>query len=623
MEDEEGEEPAGGRQAPAAGGGQPSGQRKEEAQAPAQRQPQKMETARGPVSPPSQLTPLRPKILMDTGEEPPPSGAQPQQGGQQPQEGDVGQQGGSPAAQPQARTSSQAPTIKTQQLLGLRREPPLGAAKILLDTGEFLPSAPQPSGGEQQQGGGILRARPPSGILPPPGGSPSLAASSPTGTQHTEGGQQPDVRTDTAQASPSKLLEVSEAQASTGSLPEFPPSPAREPPAAEELGALLKGRGKDVEKRAEAADYAKPAETRLGGGSEEGERRRLEELARRGRRVRVAFSTAFSATDAAAGCPTPQKRLVQEVYGMAERRARELMRQHPWLYYDMALDIAYAELADKGVIKLEELEGGGERVSVQAPFRYKTVLLARGGKMVELPEGWGEWDEGRRAEWLRRKLGELGSGEAAFAVVSEDIYGNVKVEQVFVQPEGPLGREAPTWAGVAGVPADLDALKRVRPNLVTVARGQLEEYLSPPKVTYAVKAVAEGGREVALEAPLTREQFEAELRRVSPGALFQLAGVWVQAPSGSPSKEELDRLYGEFLAAWAARQGYRRLKAGGETVEVPENLGTMKAPVGGSALFLKPETKTFQLVGGGSSATVTVTEKVPVAAWIPPELRSF
>jgi chromosome segregation ATPase len=44
------------------------------------------------------------------------------------------------------------------------------------------------------------------------------------------------------------------AQASTEALPEFPPSPARKPPAAEELEALLKGRGKDVEKRAEAAN---------------------------------------------------------------------------------------------------------------------------------------------------------------------------------------------------------------------------------------------------------------------------------------------------------------------------------------------------------------------------------
>jgi chromosome segregation ATPase len=44
------------------------------------------------------------------------------------------------------------------------------------------------------------------------------------------------------------------AQASTEALPEFPPSLARLAPAAEELGALLKGRGKDVEKRAEAAN---------------------------------------------------------------------------------------------------------------------------------------------------------------------------------------------------------------------------------------------------------------------------------------------------------------------------------------------------------------------------------
>jgi len=44
------------------------------------------------------------------------------------------------------------------------------------------------------------------------------------------------------------------AQASTGSLPELPPSPVRKLPAAEELEALLKGRGKDVEKRAEAAN---------------------------------------------------------------------------------------------------------------------------------------------------------------------------------------------------------------------------------------------------------------------------------------------------------------------------------------------------------------------------------
>jgi hypothetical protein len=481
---------------------------------------------------------------MDTGEEPPPSGAQPQQGGQQPQEGAAGQQGGSPAAQPQARAVSQAPTIKTQ--------PRLGAAKILLDTGEPLPSAPQPSDQQPQQGGGFLRARPPSGA--PFDAQPLLSASSPSGQQQAQGGDR------------------------QGSSP-------------------------------------------TGGQQEEEEKRRLEEMARRGRQVRVAFNTAFSYTETETGCPTPQKQTVRAVYEMAERRAGELMRQHPWLYRDMALDIAYAELADKGVIRLEELKGGGQRVSLQAPLRYKTVLLARGGKMVELPEDWGKWDERRRAEWLRQKLGELGSDEAAFAVVSEDAFGGVKVEQVFVQPEGPLGGEAPVWAGVAGVPADLDALKRVRPNLVTVARGQLEEYLSPPKVAYAVRAVSADGREVALEAPLTREQFEAELRRRSPGAVFQLAGVWVQAPSGSPSGEELDRLYGEFLAAWAARQGYRRVKAGGETVEVPENLGTEKAPVGGSALFLKPAVRTGQTAGASLGATVT--EQKPVATWLPPELRSF
>jgi hypothetical protein len=397
-------EKGGGGRPPSGGqpvaGGQPAAQ--------PQRQSQKREKAGEPASPPSPLSPLRSKILMDTGEEPPPSGAQPQQSGQQPQAG------------------SQAPA-QTQQLLD--QEPRLGgAAKILLDTGEPLPSKQQPSQPSQQ--GGSERAPP---------------------------------RRSTV-------------------VPEW-----------------------ELQERAEE-------EKRY----EEEARRELEGMRDRGREILVAFDTAVAQLEEKlrreGKCVPPSITRLRE---MIDERARELMRANPWLTFDWARMVAAAELADKGILKLDEVK---RQLTVESPVQYRAVALVR-GQSVELPEEWDRWDERRRAEWLHDLLKRWGADSAVIAVASRDAFGNVKVER----------------------------------QLSTVTLQQLDDYLHPKQTFYVKVLPAQGGAEERMEVPPFEE--------------------WVkQHPEYAGLPEDVKKqYYSVWIMGEAVSRGYSKIWTGSGWADVPRS----------------------------------------------------
>jgi hypothetical protein len=115
---------------------------------------------------------------------------------------------------------------------------------------------------------------------------------------------------------------------------------------------------------------------------------------------------------------------------------------------------------------------------------------------------------------------------------------------------GPLGGEAPTWAGVAGVPADLDALKKVRSNLVTVSLRQLEDYLHP-KVVHYVRVLPREGAETRMEVP----SFEEWLR---------------QHPEYAGLPEDAQRqYYSLWVLGEAARRGFSKIWTGSGWADIP------------------------------------------------------
>jgi len=364
-----------------------------------------------------------------------PSGGQPPEGGQP-------VAGGQPATQPQARAGSQAPP--TQQLLGQAR---LGAsaAKILLDTGEPLPSAPQQQEGAQA------------------------------------GGQQPSGK---VEQQPSR-----QGRGSAGGSP-------RRPTVVPEW---------ELQERAEEE-----------GRREEEARRELERLRDRGREILVAFDTAVAQLEERlrreGRCLPPSITRLRE---MIDERARELVRAHPWLTFDWARMVAAAELADKGILKLDEVK---RQLTVESPVQYRAVALIR-GQPVELPADWDRWDEKRRAEWLHDLLKRWGADSAVIAVASRDAFGNVKVER----------------------------------QLSTVTLQQLEEYLHP-KQTFYVRVLPKEGAETRMEVPPFEE--------------------WVKRhPEYAGLPEDVQKqYYSLWIMVEAASRGYSKIWTGSGWMDIPRDL---------------------------------------------------
>ena len=389
-----------------------------------------------------------------------------------------------------------------------------------------------------------------------------------------------------------------------------PPAPGEKEPQKEEVeGGERKGEPAVAPATAELQRKTNvEAEERGRPPTEERIAKTPEELAARGREVAVAYDTAVSQLRGRGAC-APQT--VLHLEELIEERAEELRRLYPHLSY-MARDIAFGELAEKGVIKVDEESG---KVIINSPLEFRSVILTDRGT-ADLPEEWNDWDDRKRAEWLHETLKRLGAERAVFATVSRDPWGRERVENVLVKVE-----EVIKWSPIAGVPTNLDEVLRARPTAMGVTRQQLEESLFP-KPVYVLRAVSERGEEKELRAPLAREEFAELLRGKPPHTLFQVEGVWIQRPERL-TEEAVDRMYNEFLMAWVAKQGYRRVKAGDQILEVPENLGTGKAPVGGSLVFRKPVAVTMLHPAASPAATVTTVERRSVAVAVPEWLHSF
>jgi hypothetical protein len=246
---------------------------------------------------------------------------------------------------------------------------------------------------------------------------------------------------------------------------------------------------------------------------EEEARRELERLRDRGRDILVAFDTAVARLEERLrreGKCLPES--IARLREMIDERARELMRAHPWLTFDWARMVAAAELADRGILKLDALKG---QLAVEPPVRYRVVALVR-GQPVELPEEWGSWDERRRAEWLRDLLKRWGADSAVIAVASRDAFGNVRVER----------------------------------QLSSVTLRQLEDYLHP-KVVHYVRVLPREGAETRMEVP----SFEEWLR---------------QHPEYAGLPEDAQRqYYSLWILGEAARRGYSKIWTGSGWADIP------------------------------------------------------